>query len=88
MENPCAIVLTDRRLVTVKIGAPIGLGMGGKVKSLLSSDPLAAVHGVDVKKVALRQDITLHVGDQSIRLEANAAASGKELAEQVGRLQR
>jgi hypothetical protein len=33
-----------------------------------------------VKKVALRQNITLHVGDETIALEANAAASGNELA--------
>lgn len=83
VENPCAIVLTNRRLLTVKIGAPIGMGLGGKVKSLLSGVPVQDVHGVDVKKIALRQNITLHVRDQSIQLEATAAASGNELAEQV-----
>jgi hypothetical protein len=83
VENPCAIVLTNRRLLTVKIGAPIGLGLGGKVKSLLSGVPVQDVHSVEVKKIALRQNITLHVRDQTIQLEATAAASGKELAERV-----
>lgn len=80
LGTPCAIVLTSQRLLSLKIGAPIGLGLGGKVKELLSAVPLSDVHGVDVKKVALRQNITLHVGDQSINMEANAAASGNELA--------
>jgi hypothetical protein len=80
LSSPCAIVLTRQRLLTVKIGAPIGMGLGGKVKEVLSSVPIAAVAGIEVKKVALRQNITLHVGDETIALEANAAASGNELA--------
>jgi hypothetical protein len=81
LASPCAVVLTGQRLLTVKIGAPIGLGMGGKVKEILSGVPLDQVHAIDVKKIALRQNITLHVGDQSIQLEANAAASANELAD-------
>lgn len=80
VASPCAVVLTGQRLLTVKIGAPIGLGLGGKVKELLGAVPLAEVEGIDVKKVALRQSITLHVRGQSIQLEANAAASGAQLA--------
>ena len=80
LSSPCAVVLTGRRLLTVKIGAPIGLGLGGKVKEVLSSVPIADVAGIDVKKIALRQNITLHVRGESIALEANAAASANELA--------
>jgi hypothetical protein len=86
LASPCAVVLTRQRLVTVKIGAPIGLGLGGKVKELLSWVPVAEVAGIDVKKVALRQDITLHVRGESISLEANAAASGPELASTLASL--
>lgn len=80
LSSPCAVVLTGQRLLTVKISAPIGLGMGGKVKEVLSSVPIADVAGIDVKKIALRQNIILHVRGESIALEANAAASGNELA--------
>jgi hypothetical protein len=80
LASPCAVVLTPQRLLTVKIGAPIGLGLGGKVKEILSSVPLAEVAGIEVKKVALRQNITLHVRGESVNLEANAAASGNDLA--------
>lgn len=47
---------------------------------MLSSVPIADVAGVEVKKIAMRQDITLHVRGESIALEANAAASAHELA--------
>lgn len=86
LSSPCAVVLTRQRLLTVKIGAPIGLGLGGKVKEVLSSVPIADVAGIDVKKVAMRQNITLHVRGESIALEANAAASGEELASTLASL--
>jgi len=86
LTSPCAVVLTAKRLLTVKISAPIGLGLGGQVKEILSSVPIAEVRGVDVKKIALRQNITLHIRDQSIQLEANAAASGKDLASALASL--
>lgn len=80
LASPCAVVLTSQRLLTVKIGAPIGLGLGGKVKEVLSSVPLAEVAGIEVRKIALRQNVTLHVRGESVNLEANGAASAKELA--------
>jgi hypothetical protein len=80
LSSPCAVVLTRQRLLTVKISPPIGLGLGGKVKEVLSSVPIAEVAGIDVKKIALRQNITLRVRGETISLEANGAASGKELA--------
>jgi hypothetical protein len=86
LSTPCALVLTNARLLTVKIGAPIGLGLGGKVKEVLSAVPLNEVDGVDVKKIALRQNITLRARGQIIELEANAAASGSELAERLAAL--
>jgi hypothetical protein len=83
LEAPCAVVLTTHRLMTVKIGAPIGLGLGGKFKEVLSWVPVTDVASVEVKKVALRQNVTIHVNGASITLEANAAASAKELASTV-----
>lgn len=86
LEAPCALVLTDRRLITVKIGAPIGMGLGGKVKGILSAVPLAAVDALHVKKIALRQNITIEVSGQTVQLEATAAASGSEMASTLATL--
>lgn len=80
LSSPCAVVVTQQRLLTVKIGAPIGLGLGGKVKEVLSAVPVSEVDAVEVKKVALRQNITIHTQGQAIELEANAAAGANELA--------
>lgn len=83
LSTPCALVLTSTRLLTVKIGAPIGLGLGGKVKEVLSAVPLAEVDGLEVKKIAMRQNLTLRARGQTIELEANAAASASELADRL-----
>jgi hypothetical protein len=86
LGSPCALVLTNQRLLTVKIGAPIGMGLGGKVKEVLSSVPVADVAAIETKKVALRQNITLHVRGEAIPLEANAAASGEAMASALASL--
>ncbi|MGE0067507.1 MAG: hypothetical protein AB7T48_09155 [Solirubrobacterales bacterium] len=86
VDNPMALVLTDRRLLTVKITAPIGLGIGGTVKELLTAIPIAEVDAIEVKRVGLRQNITLVVHGVEIPLETNAKANGRGLAEEFERL--
>jgi hypothetical protein len=85
VANPMALALTDRRLLTLRIGSPIGLGIGGSVKELLSAIPLAEVDSIDVKKIALRQNITITIRDVEIPLETNAKANARGLAEAFGR---
>jgi len=80
LASPCAVVLTSTRLLTARIGAPIGLGLGGKFKEILSAVPVNEVDGIEVKKIALRQNITLHVRGEAISLEANAAARANDMA--------
>jgi hypothetical protein len=70
----CAVVLTPTRLLTVKIGAPLGFGLGGKVKEIMSWVPVADVQGIEIKKIALRRNITLHVRGEQVQLESNAAS--------------
>lgn len=86
LEAPCAVVLTTQRLMTVKIGAPIGLGLGGKVKAVLSWVPITEVAGIDVNKRGLRQNVTIHARGASIALESNAAASANEMASTLATL--
>lgn len=86
LDNPMALVLTDRRLLTVKISAPIGLGLGGSVKDLLTAIPIAEVDAIKVKRIALRQNITLVVHGVEIPLETNAKANASGVAEGFERL--
>ena len=81
LEAPMAIALTQRRLIMLKIGTPIGLGIGGKVKQLLSAVPIDAVDSITVKRLALGYTITLAVRGVTIKLEANAATGARAFAE-------
>lgn len=86
VDNPMALVLTDRRLLTVKISAPIGLGIGGSVKELLTAIPIAEVDSIKVERIALRQNITIIVNGVEIPLETNAKANAGGVAEEFDRL--
>jgi hypothetical protein len=85
VANPMALVLTDRRLLTLRISSPIGFGLGGSVKELLSAIPLSEVDSIDVKKIALRQNITITIRGVEIPLETNAKANARGVAEEFGR---
>jgi hypothetical protein len=78
VEGPMAIAVTNRRVATFKIGAPI-LGRGGNIKDLLSAIPLEAVDSWEYKKFGMREKTTITVGGTPVQLEG--AAGGKELHE-------
>ena len=86
VANPMALVLTDRRLLTLAISAPIGFGIGGSVKELLSAIPLDQVDSIAVKKIALRQNITVTIRGVEIPLETNAKANASGVAEEFARI--
>src|ERR1700741_5429959 len=46
LASPMALALTQRRLLSLRIGSPIGLGIGGKVKELAGSAPLTSVDSI------------------------------------------
>jgi hypothetical protein len=81
LAAPMAVALTARRLLTLRIGAPIGLGIGGQVKDLLSAVPIEDVDSIEVKRLLLGKRITLSVRGASIKLEANAAAGANRLVD-------
>jgi hypothetical protein len=85
LEAPMALALTQRRLMTLNVGTPIGLGIGGKVKRPLSAVPIEDVDSIVVKRVAIGFTITLTVRGVAFKLEANAASGAKRFAETVGR---
>jgi hypothetical protein len=86
IASPMGVALTNRRLLTLRIGTPIGLGIGGSVKELLSAVPLAEVEAIDVKRLALGFTIALTVRDSTFKLEANAASGAPALAEAFDRV--
>lgn len=85
LASPMALALTQRRLLSLEIGSPIGLGIGGRVKKLVAAAPLAEVDSIAVKRLPLGQVVTVTVRGFPIELEANALAGAGRLAEAFDR---
>jgi len=81
LASPGAIVLTQKRLLTVQTGEALGLGVGGGVKEVLSAVPITDVDSIKVKRLLLGYVVTLTVRGSEFKLEANAAAGAKPMAQ-------
>lgn len=86
VRSPMGLVLTDRRLLTLAISTPWGLGLGGTVKELLSAVPVEDVESIEVKRLAAGRRITLTVRGTEFKLEAGAGADADGLAESLAQL--
>jgi hypothetical protein len=81
LAGPMALVVTQRRILLLKVGALIGMGMGGKVEGLVSSAPLSDVDSIEVKRLAAGKTITVTVRGTPFVLEVGAGANAKGVAE-------
>ncbi|HVE68454.1 MAG TPA: hypothetical protein VNB64_07730 [Solirubrobacteraceae bacterium] len=81
LASPMALAVTGSRLLSIKIGSPIGLGIGGAVKELAGSAPLSDVDSIEVKRLAAGKTVTVTVRGTPFTLETNAAADAKGLVE-------
>jgi hypothetical protein len=80
LDAPMALALTQRRPLRLRIGTPIGLGIGGKAKGHISAVPIGDIDSIAVKRLALGYTITLTVRGVAIKLEANAASRARAFA--------
>ena len=85
LASPMALAVTQRRLLSLKVGSLIGLGMGGKVEGLVSAAPLSDVDSIEVKRLAAGKTITVTVRGVPFVLEVGAGANAKGLAEEFER---
>jgi hypothetical protein len=85
LASPMALAVTQGRLLTISIGSPIGMGIGGKVKSIVAAAPLSAVDAIEVKRLALGYVVEVTVRGVPFKLEANALAGVRGVAEVVNR---
>jgi hypothetical protein len=81
LASPMALAVTQKRLLVLGIGSPIGLGIGGDVKELVSSAPLADVDSIEMKRLLLGKVVTVTVRGVPIKLEVNAAAGVQPLVD-------
>jgi hypothetical protein len=80
-----ALAVTDRRLLCFKISNPVGLGIGGDVKELVSEAPLSAVDSIEVERLAVGKTVNVSVHGTPFVLEVGAGANAKGVAEEFER---
>ena len=85
ITSPMALAVTDRRLICFKISNPVGLGIGGDVKELVSAAPLSEVDSIEVKRLAVGKTVTVSVRGTPFVLEVGAGANAKGVAEEFER---
>ncbi len=85
ITSPMALAVTDRRLICFKISNPVGLGIGGDVKELVSAAPLSEVDSIEVKRLAVGKTVTVTVRRTPFVLEVGAGANAKGVAEEFER---
>jgi hypothetical protein len=81
IASPMALAVTDRRLLSLKIGSPIAPGIGGEVKELVSAAPLGDVDSIKVKRLGIGKTVTVSVRGTEFVLEVGAGANAKGVAE-------
>ena len=86
LGSPMALAITQRRLLSLSMGAQAGMGVGGGVKELLSAVPLSDVDMIKVKRLLVGAVVELGVRGQSFKLEVGAGANAKGLAAAFERL--
>lgn len=86
LETPMALALTPKRLLALSISNPVGMGVSGEVRDVLSSAPIEEVDSIEVKRLPVGSRITLTVRGVAMKLEAGGGARAKPLAEAFDRL--
>lgn len=81
LASPMALAVTQRRLLSMGMGAQVGMGVGGGVKELLSAVPLSEVDSIKVKRLLIGKVVEVGVRGQTFKLEVGAGANANGLAE-------
>ena len=79
LASPMALAVTERRLLSLRMSPPNGLGIGGDVKELVGEAPLENVDSIHVKRLLMDKVVTVTVRGVPIKLEANASADAEGL---------
>ena len=78
-------MLTNKRLLTVKTGEAVAWAWAVRSRKSWSAVPITDVDSFKVKRLLLGYVVTLTVQGSEFKLEANAAAGAKPMAEALER---
>lgn len=85
LASPMALAVTQRRLLSLAVTAPVGLGIGMKVKGLVGAVPVGDVDSVEVRRLAVGKTVTVTISGVPFVLEAGAGADANGVAEALER---
>lgn len=77
LPNPVGLAVTSQRLLALDVTAPVGLGIGMKVKGLTSTVPVTEVDSIEVKRLAVGTTVTVTVRGVPFVLEVGPGANTK-----------
>jgi hypothetical protein len=85
LASPMALAITPRRLLSIKVTAPVGAGIGMKVQELVSAVPVSEVDSIETKRLAVGKTVTVTVRGVPFVLEVGAGANTKGVVEAFDR---
>ena len=85
LTSPMALVMTDQRLMVLKISPIIGMGKGGDVKELVSHVPAADVDSIEIKRLLVGKVVTVTVRGTPVKLEVGATGDARGMADGLAR---
>ena len=81
LASPMALAVTPRRLLSLKVTQPVGMGIGMKVQELVSAVPVGDVDSIEVKRLAVGKTVTVTIRGTPFVLEVGAGANAGGVAE-------
>jgi hypothetical protein len=85
LASPMALAVTPRRLLSLKVTQPVGMGIGMKVQELVGAVPVGDVDSIEVKRLAVGKTVTVTVRGVPFVLEVGAGADTKGVTEALER---
>lgn len=79
--SPMAIAITQYRLLSLRMGAQVGMGIGGGVEELIGEAPLADVDSLSTTRLLVGKVVNITVRGESFKLEVGAGANTKGVVE-------
>ncbi len=81
LASPMALAITNRRLLSLSMGAQGGMGLGGGVKELVGEALLSDVDDVKVKRKLMGGQVEVTLRGEKFSIDYGAGANAKGIAE-------
>jgi hypothetical protein len=80
LASPMALAITNQRLLSLSMGAQVGMGIGGGVGELVGEAPLSDVDDVKVKRKLMGGQVEVTLRGEKFSIDYGAGANAKGIA--------